>query len=72
MPRRSWNQWLSKIGGRERVGEGQITFIMGNLKDSGDTDGIKFKQRRIKFGPTLKLNRNIHKIICSGLILSLV
>ena len=40
--------------------------------ESGDTDGNKFKQRRIKFGPMLKLNRNIYKIICSGLILSLV
>ena len=32
MPRRSWKQWLSKIEGREGVGEGQTTFIMGNLK----------------------------------------
>ena len=27
--------------------------------ESGDTDGNKFKQRRIKLGPRLKLNRNI-------------
>lgn len=40
--------------------------------ESGDTDGNKFKQRRIKFGPKLKLNRNMYKIICCGLILSLV
>ena len=32
MPRRSWKQWLSKIEGREGVGEGQTTLIMGNLK----------------------------------------
>jgi len=40
--------------------------------ESGDTDGNKFKQRRIKFGLRLKLNPNIYKIICCGLILSLV
>ena len=40
--------------------------------ESGETNGNKFKQRRIKFGPRLKLNCNIYKIICCGLILSLV
>ena len=69
--RRSWNQWLSKIGGKGGGREGANNVYYGQ-SESGDTDGNKFKQRRIKFGPTLKLNRKIYKIICCGLILSLV
>ena len=57
---------------QEGVGEGQTTCVMGKLKVVTDTDGNKFKQRRIKFGPRLKLNCNIYKIACCGLILSFV
>ena len=69
--RRSWNQWLSKIGGKGG-GRGGANNVYYGQSESGDTDRNKFKQRRIKFGPTLKLNRKIYKIICCGLILSLV
>ena len=67
MPRRSWNQWLSKIGGGRGGGANNVYY---GQSESGHTNGNKFKQRRIKFGPRLKLNCNIYKIICCGLILS--
>ena len=51
---------------------GRANNMYYGQSESGDTDGNKFKQRRIKFGPRLKLNCNIYKIICCGLILSLV
>ena len=53
-------------------GGGGANNVYYRQSESGDTDGNKFKQRRIKFGPRLKLNCNIYKIICCGLIFSLV
>ena len=57
-----------KVGGSG----GRANNMYYGQSESGDTDGNKFKQRRIKFGLRLKLSRNIYKIICCGLILSLV
>ena len=57
---------------RQGWGRGGTNNVYYGQSESGDTDENKFKQRRIKFGPRLKLSRNIYKIICCGLILSLV
>ena len=53
-------------------GEGQTMCIMDNLKVATRMEINLNNCRRIKFGPRLKLNCNIYKIICCGLILSLV